>query len=122
MSPQCQNLTMQGYYEDRYEWARHDSCIIGNYTWDPYCEFCLPWWQGTRCMPYWDWDNNTYENETCNDMMMITNKSQMRFYNSHCTSSPMVKGIPLLPNFFGIALIAISLASFYGLRPQKKSI
>jgi len=124
MSPVCQNLTWQGYFEDSTEWVAHDSCIIGNYTWDEECYFILPWWEYSRCLnsnpsinhSFWSFDRYFgYEyNESCDKELWVTNYSQMQIYNTRCVSSPFVKAIPLLPGFFGAGLILLGIAALVG--------
>jgi hypothetical protein len=119
ISPPCQNLTWQGYYENDLEWVAHDSCIIGNYTWKEDCRFILPWWKTSRCLlppenaTFW---NSEYPyNETCDENLWITNESQMGYFNTHCVTTRFIKAIPILPFMIGIIILLFSVAAFISL-------
>jgi hypothetical protein len=123
MSPVCQNLTWQGYFEDNTEWVAHDSCIIGPYVWQEKCYFVIPWWQYSRCLAkpldnkgFWETGRYLgYEyNKTCDEELWKTNYTQMSTYNTRCVTSPFVKAIPLLPAFLGIGFIGIAIAILCG--------
>ncbi len=121
-SETCKDLRDLGYFETRYEYTGHDSCIYGEYEWKEDCKMILPFWaEPIRCMYNYDHDDF---NDTCNQARVDESLKIHKEYESfgiHCITHPFNKLLWFAPILISLGMIGVAIAVIYSSIKQNKN-